>query len=202
MIPADNLGLADRFGGDWLAWLGTFSRNEKLPGDGAGTGREMTAVGFAQRALQLIMDFIDSQEVFASPGLSISASPTPPSSPRSVGAVQRGILRRTFRLANPTAREGNPGDILERALCAIRDEIDYENRPDHRRAWLLVSLVTAVVRGIVIDKLVTDARGFRAINDEDFGDWIMRHGGHPDVLEFPLVARRLRPGVRLRGRRP
>ena len=187
MIPADDLGLADRFGGDWLAWLGTFSRNEKLPGDGAGTGREMTAVGFAQRALQLIMDFVDSQEVFSSPGLSISASPTPPSSPRSIGAVQRGILGALFSLANPTAREGNPGDILERALCAIRDEIDYEGRPDHKRAWLLVSLVTAVVRGILIDKLVTDARGFRSINDQDFGQWIMRHGGHPDVLEFPLV---------------
>ena len=187
MIPADDLGLADRFGGDWLAWLGTFSRNEKLPGDGAGTGREMTAVGFAQRALQLIMDFVDSQELFSSPGLSISASPTAPSSPRSVGAVQRGILGALFSLANPTAREGNPGDLLERALCAIRDEIDYEGRPDHKRAWLLVSLVTAVVRGILIDKLVTDARGFRSINDQDFGQWIMRHGGHPDVLEFPLV---------------
>jgi uncharacterized protein with NAD-binding domain and iron-sulfur cluster len=27
----------------------------------------------------------------------------------------------------------------------------------------------------------------RAINDEDFGQWIVRHGGHPDVPNFPLV---------------
>ncbi|MDT5326118.1 MAG: hypothetical protein QOF25_3270 [Mycobacterium sp.] len=47
--------------------------------------------------------------------------------------------------------------------------------------------MTAVIRGIVADNLVTDPRGFRAINDEDFGQWILRHGGHPDVLDFPLV---------------
>jgi uncharacterized protein with NAD-binding domain and iron-sulfur cluster len=44
-----------------------------------------------------------------------------------------------------------------------------------------------VVRGILADALVTDPRGFRAINDEDFGAWILRHGGHPDVLEYPLI---------------
>ena len=65
--------------------------------------------------------------------------------------------------------------------------IDDESRPDHRRSWLLMSLVAAVVRGIVADNLVTDPRGFRAINDEEFGDWILRHGGHPDVLESALV---------------
>ena len=31
-------------------------------------------------------------------------------------------------------------------------------------------------RGLIADGLVTDPRGFRAINDEDFGDWIVRHG--------------------------
>jgi uncharacterized protein with NAD-binding domain and iron-sulfur cluster len=44
-----------------------------------------------------------------------------------------------------------------------------------------------VIRGLVADRLITDARGFRAINDEDFGEWILRHGAHRDVLEFPLI---------------
>jgi uncharacterized protein with NAD-binding domain and iron-sulfur cluster len=43
------------------------------------------------------------------------------------------------------------------------------------------------VRGILSDNLVTDPRGFRAINDEDFCAWIIRHGAHPDVVDFPLV---------------
>ena len=47
--------------------------------------------------------------------------------------------------------------------------------------------MTATIRGLIADGLVTDPRGFRAINDEDFGDWILRHGAHPDVLDFALM---------------
>ncbi len=40
---------------------------------------------------------------------------------------------------------------------------------------------------MIADGLVTDPRGFRAINDEEYGEWILRHGAHPNVLDFPLV---------------
>ena len=186
MVPADNLGLADRWGSDWLMWLGTFGRNARLPGDDAGTGREMTAVGFVERALQLIVNFIDSQQDSSGTGLLLSTSPLrPPSAGRSVDELRRGILAALLTVADPAG--GNPTERLDSALLAVHDEIDYERRPDHRRSWLLISLVTAVVRGIVADKLVTHPAGFRSVNDEDFGQWIVRHGGHPEVLEFPLV---------------
>ena len=48
-------------------------------------------------------------------------------------------------------------------------------------------LVTATVRGIIVDNLATRPGGFRAINDEDFTEWVLRHGAHPDVVDFPLV---------------
>ncbi len=189
MIPGDNLGLADRWGSDWLTWLGTFARNDRLPGDPQSTGREMTAVGFLQRALQLVLDFTDSLRDATPAGLMLSASADPPTAPPSpsIQAVRRGVLAALLSVADPRASEGGPAEQLERALDAIRNALDYEHRPDHRRSWLLISLVTAVVRGILADSLVTDARGFRAINDQDFGQWILRHGGHPDVLDFPLV---------------
>src|SRR3954453_20609010 len=47
--------------------------------------------------------------------------------------------------------------------------------------------MTAVIRGILAHHVVTDPRGFRAINDDDFNAWILRHGAHPDVLDFALV---------------
>ena len=43
------------------------------------------------------------------------------------------------------------------------------------------------MRGVIADNLITHPRGFRAINDEEFGDWVIRHGGHPDVLESAFV---------------
>jgi uncharacterized protein with NAD-binding domain and iron-sulfur cluster len=189
LVPADSLGLADRWGDDWLTWLGTFARNDGLPGDPDGTGREMTAVGFVQRALQLVLDFTESLRG-ASPGtFALSTSPEPPQAPfsQTITDVQRSALATVLAMLDPQLPEGTPTEVLEHALDAMRNGIEYENRPDHHRTWLLISLVTAVVRGIVADNLVTDPRGFRAINDEDFGEWIVRHGGHPDVLDYPLV---------------
>ena len=189
MVPADDLGLADQWGDDWLTWLGTFARNDRLPGDLDGTGREMTAVGFVQRAMQLVLDFSESLRD-ATPGtFLLTTSPEPPPAPFSqpIAEVQRTVLATVVALLDPQLPEGTPTEVLEHALDAIRNALEYESRPDHHRAWLLISLVTAVVRGIVADNLVTDPRGFRAINDEDFGEWIVRHGGHPDVLDYPLV---------------
>jgi uncharacterized protein with NAD-binding domain and iron-sulfur cluster len=189
LIPGDNLGLADRLDSEWHKWLGTFTRNDSLPGEPGGTGRAMTAVGFVERALQLVLDFSESIRESAPAGLVMSSTSATPrvQSAQSVDALQRGILAALLAVADPEMSPGTPAVALEQALDAIRVALDYEHRPDHRRSWLLISMVTAVVRGILADALVTDPRGFRAINDEDFGAWILRHGGHPDVLEYPLI---------------
>ena len=101
--------------------------------------------------------------------------------------VRRGVVATLATLAKPPGARGNSGRTAGHALDAIREALDYEHRPDHRRFWLFLSLETATVRGIISDNLVTDPRGFRAINDEDFCAWILRHGAHPDVVDFPLV---------------
>ncbi len=190
LIPADNLGLAERWGADWLIWQGTFTRNDELPGDPASSGREMTAVGFLQRALGLVVDFAASirDPLPAGPaGLSLSASPDPPAVLDRAEAVRRGALAALLALTETPPPSAAATDLLGTVLDAVRGALDYEERPDHKRSWLLISLVTATARGILADKLITDPRGFRAINDEDFGAWLLRHGCHRDVLEFPLI---------------
>lgn len=186
MVPADNLGMADRWGNDWLVWPGGFARNDELPGEPHATGRELTVVGFLRRALQLILDFSESLAETTTDGLVLSTSPDPTSA-RWIEVVQRGVLATLAILTNPAALEAIRVGLLGRALDAVREALDYEHRPDHRRFWLLLSLLTATARGLIADNLVTDPRGFRAINDEDYGAWILRHGAHPDVLDFPLV---------------
>ena len=62
-----------------------------------------------------------------------------------------------------------------------------DDDPDLRRTWHLVAVMTATVRGVLADGLVTDGRGFRALNDEDFLDWITRHGAPEEVAEFPFI---------------
>ena len=189
MIPADNPGLADHQADGWMTWLGTHPRDQQLPGDPDSSGRGVTTVGFVQQALQLVLAFTDSLRDAGPRALHLSTTLEPPPTPQSqaIDAVQRAILAALLAVAQPQPPEAPPADVLEHALGAARNAIDFENRPDHRRSWVLISLITAVVRGVIVDNLVTDSRGFRSVNDEDFGDWILRHGGHRDVLDSPLV---------------
>jgi uncharacterized protein with NAD-binding domain and iron-sulfur cluster len=186
LIPSDNLAMADRWGNDWLIWSGWFSRNEELPGEPRATGRALTVVGFLRRALQLILDFSASLGETTTDGLVLSTSPGLTST-HWIEAVRRGVVATLATTTNPLAAEVIRASLLGRPLDAVREALDYEHRPDHKRFWLLLSLLTATARGLIADNLVTDPRGFRAINDEDYGAWILRHGAHPDVLDFPLV---------------
>jgi uncharacterized protein with NAD-binding domain and iron-sulfur cluster len=186
MIPSDNLGIADQWENDWLVWPGRFARNDELPGEPDATGRELTVVGFLRRALQLILDFSASLGEVTAEGLVLSTSPDTTAT-RWIEVVQRGTLATLAVLTSPLPPEAIRAALLGWPLDAVREALDYEHRPDHKRFWLLLSLLTATARGLIADNLVTDPRGFRAINDEEYGAWLLRHGAHPDVLEFPLV---------------
>ncbi|CAN5303860.1 hypothetical protein BH09ACT8_BH09ACT8_24900 [soil metagenome] len=186
MIPGDNLGMADRFGDDWLLWPGRFARNEQLPGEPGATGRDLTVVEFLRRALQLVLDFADSLAETNDAGLVLSTSPRPAST-SWLDTLQRGALATLLTFIKPEPPENIPGGLLKEALAAVGEALDQESRPDHKRLWLLLSLLTATSHGLIADGLITDPRGFRAINDEEYGDWVLRHGAHPEVLNFPLI---------------
>ena len=196
LVPGDNLGLADEFSGSWLMWLGTFTRNDRLPGEPGATGRQLTVVEFAQRALRVVRDFAESQRGSTSVGLTLTTSPDPPPAARWYDTVVAAACAALGVLTDPPAPRRTvpqpigpigPIDLIDEALNAVRAALDCEHRPDHRRSWLLLSMMTAVIRGILADNLVTDPRGFRAINDEDYNAWLLRHGAHPDVADFALV---------------
>lgn len=191
VIPADNPGLADHGGPTWSTWLGTHPVDGHLPGEAGSAGREMTVLSFVERAVELLQAFAQSliRENGTGSSLSLSALPGPDSAhlARSEASLARAVAAVMVSLADPHANLDSLGGGLDQALSAVRDAIDYERRDDHRRSWLLASLLTAAVRGVLTDNLVTSPQGFRAINDEEFGQWILRHGGHPDVLESAMV---------------
>lgn len=184
--PSDNLAMADRWGSEWLVWPGRFSPNGQLPGEPDATGRELTVVEFLRRALVLLLDFADSLKGTPADELVLSLSPDPVSS-HWLDVIRRGALAMMAALANPAPPEVIRAGLLQQAVDAARQALDFEHRPDHRRLWLLLSLLTTTVRGLMADNLISDPRGFRAINDEEYGAWLLRHGAHPEALEFPLV---------------
>ena len=189
IAPADNPGLADSWNDKWVTWHGTHPRDGKLPGDPDSTGRELTAVAFVERALGLVLAFAHSLRDAAPGRLMLSASPDPPAPPASLpsDAAMRATLATLLAVVDPQFSQAPPSEILEHTLLAVRNAIDADNRVDRRRSWVLLSLVVAAIRGIIADKLITHAHGFAAINNEDFCDWILRHGANPDVLDSAMV---------------
>jgi uncharacterized protein with NAD-binding domain and iron-sulfur cluster len=186
-IPANDVGATDRRNDEWQLWLGRFTGNDELPGEPDAPEGGMDVVHFLQRALQLILDFSDSLRVMGDTGLTLSTSAAPPAREKSLDVVRHAALAALAVLADPQPDNDTQVDMLTRALEAIRTNLDYERRTDHRLSWILLSLVVSITRGVMADGLITDPRGFRAINDEDYGSWVLRHGAHPDVLEFPVL---------------
>ncbi|MGU3650988.1 FAD-dependent oxidoreductase [Mycolicibacterium sp. A43C] len=183
LAPADELGMADHWAGSWSVWPGRFSRNADVPGEPDSDGRELTVVGFLRRVLQLLSDFAASLDADDEPDTDADSAARVIRIATLIGDGVRDVLSGLVQRA-ASEPVGRPFD---EPLRALRDALDHEHRPRYRRFWLLLSLVTATARGLIADDLLTDPAGFRAINDEEYRDWLRRHGAHPDVLDFALV---------------
>ncbi|GAY14938.1 FAD-dependent oxidoreductase [Mycobacterium sp. shizuoka-1] len=186
LVPAEELAMADHFGDDWLIWSGAFRRTPDLPGEPGATGRELTVVEFAARTLRLLLDFAESLDAASGQDLCLSASARPDTADWPA-AVRSAALATLAALIGPRPADAAAAGFLAEALDAVRAALDCEHRPHHKRLWLLMSLLAATVRGLIADRLITDPAGFRAINDEEYGAWIVRHGADPEVLNFPLI---------------
>lgn len=114
----------------------------------------------------------------------------------SIGGVLRGLARAPLRGHLKTAREalekdglGSAGllDALEKALDWIRnglkaalDDIDVI-----RRLYITADFFITLVRGFIADDVVQ--RGFDALDDENFSDWLLRHGASTETVTSPLA---------------
>jgi uncharacterized protein with NAD-binding domain and iron-sulfur cluster len=198
LVPAATVGLEDRRDDGWHHWLGQFTPNDLLPGEPDGMRRELTLGDVLRRALRLIVDFLDSlpDDPTAAGAVALTASADAPvgQGPLVNGVrvtVLAAILEATTLARGALDRSGVAASVqaLDRALAATAEAIAglVEGDADLRRTWHLVAVMTAVARGLLADGIVTGSRGFRALNDEDFLDWIVRHGAPPEVADFPFI---------------
>jgi uncharacterized protein with NAD-binding domain and iron-sulfur cluster len=78
---------------------------------------------------------------------------------------------------------------LGRAADRLREKHD---RPDElpdaaRREWYLTDIVLAAIRGVVAQGVLTHPDGLDAIDDDDFAEWLIRHGASPEAARCGLV---------------
>jgi uncharacterized protein with NAD-binding domain and iron-sulfur cluster len=195
MLPMETVGLEDRRLGGWHHWLGQFTPNDLLPGEPEGSEPPFSAAATLRRTLQLIEDFLASLPDTG--GLEANGSPDPPvrSSEVIANGLRVGILAAVIEVSAQLRGALDRGGIatsvaaLDRAIAATSDVLHglVEEDPDLRRTWHLVAVLMAVARGMLADGIVTDERGLRALNDEDFLDWVGRHGAPVEVADFAFI---------------
>jgi uncharacterized protein with NAD-binding domain and iron-sulfur cluster len=198
MLPAGTVGLEDRRLGGWHHWLGQFSSNELEPGEPEAGCQEFSVLEVLRRSLQLITDFLESlpDDQLSGERLALSGSPEPPR-PSSVVmtrmrvGVLAAILEASTQLEGALDRTSISSSIgaLDRAIKTTNHALRglAEEDPDLRRTWHLVAILAAVARGMLADGIVAGERRLEALNDEDFLDWIGRHGAPEDVADFAFI---------------
>jgi uncharacterized protein with NAD-binding domain and iron-sulfur cluster len=197
MIPSGTVGLEDRRADGWHHWLGEFTTNDLLPGEPEGTAYEYTLMDTLRRALELVVDFLESLPDRDTPtgDLVVNLSPQAPSGGSAVVAGVRhamlaAVLEASAQVRRGLDRSGVASSVaaLDRALAASNEALRNmaEDDPDLRRTWHLVAVLMSAARGMLADGIFS-GRSIRELNDEDFLDWIGRHGAPAGVEDFAFL---------------
>jgi uncharacterized protein with NAD-binding domain and iron-sulfur cluster len=166
---------------------------------------------YAGRCLHLAADLAMSL-VDSPPGLTITPGPPPPSPPppgtieaamaklwASLGAGVQAILNaaaETFdALAAETLEQGIVLEIVDLVAQALQLVLDWltgryaqfvRANDAVRRAWYVVDLMIAIVRGLIEDDVIT-AQDFDVVNGIDFCEWLLSHGAREETVQSALV---------------
>ena len=186
IVPAGMIGLAERHRGDRRQWITDMPRNHRSAKGPAMSGRELTVVDFSVQALKLIFHYFEA----LAGGRRSAGFDRARALAAGVVVSSTALMAETARLAD---RHGSlHGAVFTAAGPGVTELRSLLGGPDDGqvalyRTWQGVALMTAAVRGIVGDRLLTDPRGLGAVNDEEYLDWIVRHGGPVELQDFSIV---------------
>jgi uncharacterized protein with NAD-binding domain and iron-sulfur cluster len=78
--------------------------------------------------------------------------------------------------------------LIDRVLDAVRLRLDALVRKDDgvRRAWYLLDLLLANVRGVIVDGVI-EADDFDVVDDWDYRAWLLRHGAMRESVDSAFV---------------
>jgi len=183
--------------GRWKPWKVLFPPTPGLPGDPPEAGERWTVATYLGRCVSLLRTLIESLPAVAL--RDEAAAEKVAETPAAAGATPAERIAQLMRYgelatlaaviealrlleavldAAPLSTEG----ALTRLVAAISDAarqklealIDLDD--EARRLWEIADLVLAVLRGSIRFGLLTDPRGFDAINDYDCREWLLLNG--------------------------
>ncbi|MEA3247361.1 MAG: NAD(P)-binding protein, partial [Gemmatimonadota bacterium] len=242
--PTRHIGVADETADGWEFWVAHFPGESGLPGDPIPPGAGPYSVAsYLRQAIILLRELLRSAGEngaaaaaagaagAAGAGGAVGAAgalPSPETLVRFAELAAVGALYEATDFAAQAVETWTPELFRDRvqtlplrAIDAVAeaarrrlDEITARDAP-LRRTWQVIDLILAILRGSTAHGLALDPRGFDAINDYDWREWLRMHGASEASLDSGFmrgiydlvfayeegdVARpRLAAGVALRG---
>jgi uncharacterized protein with NAD-binding domain and iron-sulfur cluster len=101
----------------------------------------------------------------------------------------RALVQRLAGTLDVIESDGHPAalNLLEDVWQALKQCFIalIEGNDDLRRLYVVLEFLFALVRGTLADRIIE--RGFDVIDDENFSDWLARHGASPMTVSSPLA---------------
>ncbi|MES1245489.1 MAG: FAD-dependent oxidoreductase [Acidobacteriota bacterium] len=213
-FPAPRIGLTEaRESGSWGGWTALFPPMPGLPGDPLTADNPFSVSGYLVHIVRLLTTVVESVRQ-RQEGAAESRASVPRFSPRTPQAVLDSLAR-LVRYGHLTTLVGLaeamrgltilfggwsrslPERGMESAAVGPLDNVvrsavrllwELARRDDElRRVWVIVDLLLAVIRGVIRFGLVTDPRGFDAVDDYDFREWLALNGASRPTLDSDLL---------------
>lgn len=196
-LPDPVCGVMDHTpGGTWLPWTVTFPPMPGLPGDPGGTPNWSVA-DYLQRSISLVRTLLETiRRTTNGAGEAGVREPGPVGLPPSEiarlmadfmkygGLASLSALIQALGLLDEVARSMPriPSEVILRFHAAIAEAARgqvarmTEGNDALRRLWEIIELVLATIRGIIRFGLLTDPKGFDAIDQYDCREWLRLNG--------------------------
>ncbi len=213
-FPSPRIGLVEeREDGSWDNWTALFPPMPGLPGDPLSAENPFAVSSYLAHAVRLLATVIESARRRQGEGAG-KWSGVPRLSALAPDAVLDGLARLVrygylatlVGLAEALRRLGvlfgawsrrppergaeaavlRPLENVIRSATRLLSEL-ARGDAELRRIWEILDLLLTVARGVIRFGLVTDPRGFDAIDDYDFREWLELNGASCAVLESAFL---------------
>ena len=197
--PAPLVGVTDRAPNDqWDVWLAAFPPGRGLPGDPLEEGTPFSVVAYLRQSVMLIGALLRAAHDRDARDEATSTDDIAGLIARVVRYGELATVTALFEACDALrhamdawvpgpARQGASLllQLLDILALATRGHLQRLARADTemRRVWHVIDLILAAVRGSVMHGLAADPRGFDAINDWDWREWLRLHGAADASLD-------------------
>jgi uncharacterized protein with NAD-binding domain and iron-sulfur cluster len=215
-FPDSHVGMADRRrNGDWVTWTAYFPPAKGLPGDPIDRENPFTIRSYLARAAALLRALLFGIETRQSlrpysngeqPNDAGFGAPLAQQSPEALGRAITAFLRvgaltgaaalvEAIALIEAALRwlpentESTISRLLGIVTSPLRDYLEQRVETDDqiRCKWEIIDVVLAVLVGVARFRLISDPRGFDAINEYDGREWLRLNGASERSLNSAFM---------------